>query len=137
MARDFLMRDVEMMLCKQRKLPPIYLQRVSISQERRSTRIMGPSQNKSLFRRCLNYFGARFQRFSLNAQIQAERRNLLKLDDHALKDIGVSRKDADNESRRSFGDIPHNRVTEVPRLENQQTNFSICGLCGRRFASQS
>jgi uncharacterized protein YjiS (DUF1127 family) len=42
-------------------------------------------------------------------EIAAERRRLASLDDHTLRDIGISRADAMAESGRSFWDIPPGR----------------------------
>ena len=40
------------------------------------------------------------------AQVSRQRRELADLDDRALRDIGISRVDADNEARRHFWDLP-------------------------------
>ena len=74
---------------------------------------MQPAANNEALTRCLNYLQAKFRQFRLNAQVQAERKDLLRLDGHLLKDIGISRDDADRESRRSFGDIPVNRQEDL------------------------
>jgi uncharacterized protein YjiS (DUF1127 family) len=43
-----------------------------------------------------------------------ERRQLMALDDHALKDIGLSRADAHREWCRPFWDLPRARTGERP-----------------------
>ncbi|MEZ5535323.1 MAG: DUF1127 domain-containing protein [Thiolinea sp.] len=45
----------------------------------------------------------------LRHKIRKEREQLAALPDHLLRDIGVSRADAEAESRRSFEDIPAGR----------------------------
>ena len=46
----------------------------------------------------------------LKIQIQKERRELEKLPEHLLRDIGVNRVDAEQEARRDFHDIPVERL---------------------------
>lgn len=53
--------------------------------------------------------GRVFTRFELAFQVARERRQLMALDACALKDIGVSRADADGEARRKFWDLPSGR----------------------------
>jgi uncharacterized protein YjiS (DUF1127 family) len=74
---------------------------------------MQHTANSGALTRCLNYLRAKFRQFRLSAQIQAERKDLLRLDERALRDIGISRDDADRESGRSFGDIPVSRQEDL------------------------
>jgi uncharacterized protein YjiS (DUF1127 family) len=53
--------------------------------------------------------GRAFSRIELAFQIARERRQLLALDANALKDIGLSRADADGEAGRRFWDLPYGR----------------------------
>lgn len=46
----------------------------------------------------------------LGEQVRRERRELLKLDEHELADIGISRADAKREASRSFLDMPAGRL---------------------------
>jgi uncharacterized protein YjiS (DUF1127 family) len=43
-------------------------------------------------------------------EVRRERRMLLSMDDHALKDIGFSRSEAYAEARRALWDIPRDRL---------------------------
>ncbi len=43
-------------------------------------------------------------------QIRRERRQLAQLGDHELRDIGLTRADAERESYRGIADIPPNRL---------------------------
>lgn len=49
------------------------------------------------------------RRLPVAYRIYLERRALLALNDHALKDLGLSRADAYNEASRPFWEIPRNR----------------------------
>ena len=53
--------------------------------------------------------GRVFRRLELAFQVARERRQLLALDAAALKDIGLSRADADGEAARKFWDLPPGR----------------------------
>jgi uncharacterized protein YjiS (DUF1127 family) len=53
--------------------------------------------------------GQVFTRLEFAFQVARERRQLMTLDTCALKDIGVSRADADGEARRKFWDLPSGR----------------------------
>ena len=46
---------------------------------------------------------------ALAASVYRERRRLAQLDDHALRDIGPSKLDAERESRRPIWDLPGER----------------------------
>ena len=54
--------------------------------------------------------GRLFATFRLALQVRRERRALLALDEGALKDVGFTRGDADAEARRSFWDVPVDRL---------------------------
>ena len=47
------------------------------------------------------------RRIKLWVSVSRERRMLQNLDDHMLRDIGVSRADAVREGERAFWDLPH------------------------------
>ena len=51
--------------------------------------------------------------FSLCLQVARERRQLRNFDTRALKDIGLSRADAQREADRGFWDIPEHRRTDL------------------------
>jgi uncharacterized protein YjiS (DUF1127 family) len=53
--------------------------------------------------------GRIFTRVELAFQVARERRQLMTLDASALKDMGVSRADADGEAQRKFWDLPSGR----------------------------
>jgi uncharacterized protein YjiS (DUF1127 family) len=42
-------------------------------------------------------------------EVARQRRNLMRLDDSALKDFGASRADADNEGSKPWWDLPRDR----------------------------
>lgn len=52
---------------------------------------------------------ALLERLLTHLQVAQERRHLASLDEHMLRDIGISRADAMAESGRSFWDIPPDR----------------------------
>jgi uncharacterized protein YjiS (DUF1127 family) len=51
-----------------------------------------------------------FRRLAVAFAIARERRALMALSDHTLKDIGLSRADAYREGKRSFWDVPVDRL---------------------------
>lgn len=53
--------------------------------------------------------GRVFTRLELAFRVARERRQLMALDADALKDIGLSRADADGEAGRKFWDLPPGR----------------------------
>lgn len=61
-----------------------------------NTPLLGVSHHPSLFHRLLEMIA-----------IRRQRRDLARLDDHALKDIGISRYEAEVESSRPAWDVPH------------------------------
>ena len=60
------------------------------------------------FRRRLNRLA---HHFLASLKVARERRELLRLDERALNDIGIRRSDARQEAMRGFWDIPENRKT--------------------------
>ncbi len=50
-------------------------------------------------------FGPVIAKLSLMVSIYNERRQMRKLSDEALRDMGISRSDAEAEYRRAFGDV--------------------------------
>ena len=83
----------------------------------------------------ISFIGAILKRIKFYMSVQAERRDLLKLDDDRLCDIGISCKDALREAQRSFGDLPLDRLQAASALQKPQSRVPICGLCGRRFVT--
>jgi uncharacterized protein YjiS (DUF1127 family) len=58
-------------------------------------------------------FGHLLAWIALSLQIRRERKQLARLSDHELRDIGVSREQADNESYQGLVSIPPNRLKRV------------------------
>ena len=63
----------------------------------------------------LSFIMAALKWLYLCARVQSERRYLLKLDEHELRDAGISREEAIREGHRSFGDLP-DVVGQLPGL---------------------
>ena len=81
----------------------------------------------------ISFIVANLKRIKFGMSVQAERRDLLKLDDDRLRDIGVSCKDALHEAQRSFGDLPLERLQAALGLQKSESRTPICGSCGRLF----
>ena len=80
-----------------------------------------------------SFVGAILKSIKFGMSVQTERKDLLKLDNDRLRDIGVSCKDALREAQRSFADLPLERVQAVSGLQKSGSKTPICELCGRRF----
>ncbi|MGI9405553.1 MAG: DUF1127 domain-containing protein [Hyphomicrobiaceae bacterium] len=64
--------------------------------------------------------------FNLLAQINRERRDLQKLDDRQLRDVGITREDANREASRPYWDVPVERMrTNEPRVEETPAPYPL------------
>lgn len=66
--------------------------------------------------------------YKLHQQIRNERNDLADLPDELLVDIGITRMQADNESKRTWHDIPMER-----QQEHRQTDGCRSGACTDRI----
>lgn len=57
---------------------------------------------------------------NLRAQVRQERKILNALDDHQLRDIGVSREEARREARRAIHDVPSHRHPARPSVKKPE-----------------
>ncbi len=81
------------------------------------------SPQRTLFRKVstgfVNAAGKSFSLVALFIQIGRERHALARLSDAELRDIGISRENANRESKRSVFDIPMNRLRRRPVLSGR------------------
>jgi len=78
-----------------------------------------PVRRRGLWRWMLaDYVRRALNRYNLCMEIKREREILAKLTDTELRDIGVHRADADAESRRTYLDVPADRLAVYEELDN-------------------
>jgi len=71
--------------------------------------VLNKTEN-SLIRTVFNTLKHLYEVDCLKAQIRRERDQLAQMDDHQLRDIGLSRQEAQDEVHRSFHDVPEHRL---------------------------
>jgi len=67
------------------------------------------THRKSWIKRIVQFFRTQHELDEVKAQIRKERDALANLSDHELRDIGITRAQANREALRGYGDIPDSR----------------------------